>query len=182
MPQSLTQLPKTADVDIAGCDIYIRDHKVVTADGLFGAITWIVSDGDSNRETLYQFEKYGINFESAIECCAHELECDVRVLIYAIMQYAPSLLEDRRELLADFLESRAGRAIADMYAEKIRSCSNWGELYDEMDHKSKFQKDVGNKINADVDQWLHSLNLPKYDVCSDSSEKNSGILREDITP
>ena len=68
--QSLIQLPKTADIIIGMCHITIRNHKVTGDFGLFSDIMNIIVDPDSREYILVEFEKHGISFEAAIECCA----------------------------------------------------------------------------------------------------------------
>ena len=192
MPQSLIHLPKDAEFEIGGWDIIIRNHKIVNSDSLFLLITNMIGMDDSNRDTLYQFEKHGISYEAAIEYCVHELDNQVdllRILIfwnydypkieeidaYAILNRDSAKLVDfdtgnpvdhlirggqttvserHRQILSLFSKSVEGRNIANMFIEKIRSCNNWGELYDELHPQNKFNKDVGRRISAGLKQCL----------------------------
>ena len=160
MPQSLIQLPKTAEFVIRGWNVTIENHKIVNDEmGLFSTIIGVVDTSGSNKQTLYQLEKLGISFESAIECCASELELDVNILSEIIwyhigMQKPASILENEegKDLFLYFSKSVTGRIIADQYIEKIRSCNNWEELYEELNLKSKFRKDMTKKIRTGL-KW-----------------------------
>ena len=143
MPQSLIQMPKTADFYIKGHIIVIQNHKVVSYWSLFHQIVQIARDWENNRQTLAELEKYGISFEAAIECCAKELD-DPRTL-EEVLAWDRS----KTDVMRGFSESKEGRKMADMYIEKIRSCDDWGELYDEMQEKSQFSKDIKIRIRGE---------------------------------
>ena len=149
MGQSLTQMPKKTDFKICGWEISIMEHKARGSEGLYGRIVFIVEDPESNRDTIQQFEKYGISFEAAIECCAEELEENPGVLAWFI-----SWEYDMGDsgFIAGFSESEAGRSTATQLMEKIRSCDNWVELYDELHHSSRFQKEMKSKILKELEQ------------------------------
>ena len=153
MPQSLTQLPKDAYFRILGWEIKIRNHKIwgYFDSGFFGVMMHIIRDADSNKQTLYQYEKHGISFEMVIECCAQEFEEDAVILANIITRE----LHERRSF--SFSESAAGRKIAEQFIEKIRSCDDWGELYDEMYETSKFRKDIKNRIREGLEQQWHKV-------------------------
>ena len=158
MPQSLTRLPKTADFKIGGIFITIKNHKVTNDLDLLSKIMHIIWQSDSDRETLYQFENNGISYEAAIECCVLNLEKDARVLgdliyhdYYTKRVYKNGTDSNWNDILK-FSESAAGRIIADQLVEKIKSCDDWGELYDEMLYTSKFTKDITNRIRVEVKQ------------------------------
>ena len=168
MPQSLTQLPKTADFKIGGRWIVIDDHEVVSGDGLFSGIIYYVNSPYFDGQILYEFEKHGISFEMAIEECVRELEPDIKTFARVIRDngiYASiisdndiytSMMTDYRpdwNSRRDFTKSLGGRKIASQLIEKIRSCGNWGELYAELQHTSKFSKDMKNKIKEEIIQW-----------------------------
>ena len=152
MPQSLTQMPQRADFVIDGQTIEIRDHKVKSSSGLFGIMIRIMEGDESDRQSLCQFEKHGISFETAIECCAHDIENDVYVLgniifwNYDIKETKESGTFEHLNAVLAFSESTAGRTIAEQFIEKIRSCDDWEELCDEMHPTSKFYKDIKNRI------------------------------------
>ena len=144
MPQSLIQMPKDADIMIHGEPIKIRDHKVVSFWSLFVQIIRIAQNWNSNRNTLVEFEKHGISFEIAIEYCAKELEHNAGTLQGVLdMDYT------NKDVMSRFSRSEEGRKMADMYIEKIRSCDDWGELYDQMQLTSEFTKDMKSRINMD---------------------------------
>ena len=163
MPQDLTQLPKTADVDIAGCDIHIHNHKVVTADGLFGPIMYIVTWSDLPKNELVKFEKHGISYEAAIECCVLNLEKDAEVLTdliyhdYDMKRVSKNGTDSNWNDLHIFSKSVAGRIIAGQFVEKIRSCDNWEELYNELHLTSKFSTDMKNKIKREMEQQCRKV-------------------------
>ena len=154
MSQSLTQLPKTADIEIQGWHttwtLKIRNNKPDDEEGLFSEIMWIITESDPGNQILNKFEKHGISFEMAIECCAQELEENPKVFEYFIIwEYS---MGDSEELVASFSESVAGRTIAGQFVEKIRSCNNWEELYNEFHRTSKFQQDIKSRILKELEQ------------------------------
>ena len=152
MAQSLIQLPKDADFKIGKYRIGIKDHEIVNVTGLFGAVIGIIKDMPSHREILRQFEKYGISFEAAIERQIHEMEHNADILSDAIWRH--SLFEEmeykfgerRWDVCLKFSKSRAGRNIAELFIEKIRSCENWEELYDELKLTSVFQMEIRRMV------------------------------------
>ena len=157
MPQNLIQLPKKADFRIAGWTITIRNHKVAESSGLIGCIMKVADDVKSNRDTLYQFEKHGINFETAIEECARELEYDIETLgnfIYWNMNYikvsAGMTTNKDLDIIYKFAESEAGKKIAAQFIEKIRGCNNWEEIYDELQLTTKFSKYMKERIIKEI--------------------------------
>ena len=150
MAQSLIQLPKDAQFSIAGWDITIEDHMITNNYGLFGTIINMINSSNSNEKTLVEFEGYKISFECVIEECARELEQDTMILAWFIFkEYA---VTDLNEQIVRFVKSEAGRIIAGQFVEKIRSCDDWSELYDEMQHKSRFQQDMRNRIIGELEQ------------------------------
>ena len=164
MGQSLIQMPKEAKFEIAGWPIRIRRYMATNVDGLSGRIWHIIQDGDSDRQSLYQFEKRGVSFEAAIECCVSEMEHDGNMLTNIIWHgnilksvFHPSQMLNTRSKCKDFSESMAGRKIAEQFIEKIRSCDNWGELYDEMQMTSKFNQDMKNRIIYELEQQCRKV-------------------------
>ena len=156
MVQNLVMLPKKAEFSIDGWTIEIRNHKVKGTMGLFGKIMAIILDSESNRESLAEFEKHKISYEAVIEYCAHELECNIPVLAQFIKRYVeeefmhPVTVKNILPKTFVFSKSAAGRVIADQFVEKIRSCDNWEQLYDEMQQTSKFCKDIQKRIIKEV--------------------------------
>ena len=146
MPQSLTQLPEEADIRIARKNVTIQNHKVLERGGLTGRIRLIIEDENSDIQSLYQFEKHGVSYEAAIEYCAQEFEEDAVILANFIVRN----LNERRAL--SFSESVAGRKIAEQFIEKIRSCDNWGELYEELHRSSRFHQEIVDKISTELEQ------------------------------
>ena len=145
MPQSLIQLPESADIEIVGWGVTIRDHKVVSWDGLFSHMVRLVRDYNRGIQDLVKFEKHGISFECAIEESVRELEQDIeavaRILSFCCFD---------TDACSRISKSKGGRNIADRYIEKIRNCENWGELYDEIHPSSKFSKDMRNRIIKEI--------------------------------
>ena len=158
MPQSLTQMPKEASFVIRGWPIRIRDHEVVSDDGLFGEIMHMVKRPNTDRRVLARLEEHKINYETAIEYCARELENNTVILANIINWYynmgdiEKASWQYNRNIILDFSKMDAGRAIASQFIEKIRSCENWQELYDEMHLTSKFSKDMKKKIIREIKQ------------------------------
>ena len=159
MPQSLIQLPKEAKFKINGWNVIIHNHKVENSGtGIFYLIISTIQGSTSDLLTLTSFEKHGVGYESAIEYCAHELEHDVDTLAYVILLNRPirskktNVVKNQCDLVFKFSKSVRGRAIASQYVEKIRSCSNWEDLYDEMQLTSKFQKEMWNRITREIKQ------------------------------
>ena len=151
MPQSLIQLPKEAEFEIDGWPIHIQNHRV-TGNGLFSQILMIVSSLNSDANTLRLFEEHGISCEMIIEECAKELENDSEVLAHVIRWHCGNLkiksvlAIDTTDAIFLFSKSVPGRKIAEQFIEKIRSCDNWEELYDEMLLYSRFRMDVKRRI------------------------------------
>ena len=158
MPQSLVQMPEIADVKMTCWYIKIRNHKVVHANGLIGKIIFNAGLTNSDRRTFYKFEKHGISFECAVEYCAREIEKDVTILtniiwwVYEIKRIRYPSAKNNWLEVNKFSESGMGRNIAEQFIEKIRSCENWGELYDEMHPDSEFHKEMKNKIIGEIKQ------------------------------
>ena len=158
MPQSLIQLPKEADFKIDGRDIEIWDHKFGNDGGLIWHIICIIHSPFSNRETLTELEKHGISFEAVIEYCVTELERDIDIRTHIINWYhnIRNYLEcnttDEWIAIYNFSKSMTGKKIADKLVEKIRSCDNWEELYDELHRDSRFQKDLKKRIIGKMEQ------------------------------
>ena len=158
MPQSLIRMPETAEFIICGWNITILNRKIEGSGGFPLRILCIIEDSFSDREILYQFEKHGINFEMMIEECAREFEHEVKVLAKIIDWQRDKMIagglhvKKRRNDVNRFSKSVEGRLIADQYIEKIRSCNNWGELYDELNMQSKFQKDMKKRVKKEFVQ------------------------------
>ena len=157
MPQSLTQLPKKMEFAIAGWDITIEDHKIVDNNGLLNSIMHAVDDPGSDRNILYEFEKHGVSFEMVIEYCVWEIENDEDILA-DVMWYMNVIMELIHTIIGinmwsecrNFSKSVKGREISEQYTEKIRSCNNWEELYDEMQQTSKFHRDMKKRMNKEI--------------------------------
>ena len=161
MAQNLIGMPKTADFKINGYDITIRDHMILNTDGLFGDIMDMIRSSHTNIDTLCQFEKHGISFETAIEYCAKELEHNAEIFTGVIYWYYndfEGLKENSDngfwEPIHAFSKSAAGKAFAEQHIEKIRSCGNWGELHDELKKTSKFSVDMRNRITVEMKRCL----------------------------
>ena len=149
MPQDLTELPETAKFEIGGWGIIIREHKVVNLKGLFGCIMYITGDQNHDRDTLTRFEEYGISYEAAVEYCIKELECSTIILAEALFwNYHIHEIEK----ISKIPNNLAMKIIAEQFIEKIRSCDNWGELYDEMCDTSQFTKDMKKRVLGEIEQ------------------------------
>ena len=163
MPQSLIRLPKKADIEIVEVRIEIRDHKVPNKGGLMWFIMYLIQNHYSNKQTLVELEKYGVSYEAAIEYCAEEWEHDVNIRAYIISEYHSKWhsletdTEDAWEYMINFSKSVTGIKIANQFVEKIRSCDNWGELYDELRQNSRFQKDMKNRIINELEQQCRKV-------------------------
>ena len=162
MPQSLIQLPKDAEFEIEEWCIKIEDHQMMYGAGLFTVMMDIVKGGYSHRNTLYQFEKHGISFEAAIECCVRELEYDTDAFIDFIRQYCDGMkymgsVADSLRGCGAFSESEIGRKIATQFVEKIRSCDDWDEFCTEMSQKSKFITYIKKKIKEEMRQQCRKI-------------------------
>ena len=156
MPQNLIQIPETVEFSVLGYFVAIKNHEFATYYGLFGRINDIIRDSYSSGETLYQFEKHGISYEAAIECCVSELEHDTNVLANAISGHYKIWVDNKEGVnwltLVDFSGSDTGRVMASQFIEMIRSCDDWEQLYDHMQLNSKFQKEMKGKINGWLEQ------------------------------
>ena len=158
MPQNTIQLPKNAEFEIDGYGVTIQNHMVTNYGGLFGPIMYIVTCLDLPKNELVKFEKHGISYEAAIECCVLNLEKDAEVLTdliyhdYDMKRVSKNGTDSNWKDLHIFSKSVAGRKIAGQFTEKIRSCDDWGQLYEEMHHTSKFYKDMKNKIKEEMKQ------------------------------
>ena len=151
MPQNLIQLPEEADFTILKHYVTVRNHRIVFNDGLWNKILEIIRDSCADIHTLYWFEKYGISWETAVECCAGELENNPEILANTIRrhyQYNPECYGEYWQPLLDFSKSVAGRTIAGQHIEEIRSCDNWGELYDKLQITTEFSEDMKEKIKS----------------------------------
>ena len=151
MPQSLIPFPKAAEFYIGSNEVVIENHRIISALGLFALVIHIIHNSDSDRQTLSEFEKHGISFETVIEKCTRELEENAETLAEVIF---PIPTKNRTctihvkawDLTIHFSKSVAGRSIAEQFIEKIRNCNGWDELYDEMHSSSQFRKEMKNKI------------------------------------
>ena len=163
MPQSLTQLPKTADIKIVGgggheWEIKIHNHRIINcANGLWGVIIDIIRDSDSSMDTLYQFEKHGISWEMAVECFAHELEYNDNTALshtiywcHDILKFEEMITEKTLERIDGFSASPTGRSIAEMYVDTVRNCDNWEQLYLQMHPTSRFQKEMESMVVREI--------------------------------
>ena len=158
MPQSLTQLPKNALFKIGTCSVIIREHAVRNSHGLFDIVDQIITDAESDRNTLYSFEENKISYEAAIEWCVNEIEENVSMLADVLCRRYDknqniNPYDIRRHRFFVFSKSKAGKKIATQLMEKIRSCDNWGELYEEMQPTSQFQKDIGERITVEIERY-----------------------------
>ena len=160
MPQNLILLPKSADFEILGWPVKIQNHRAVHTDSLFTSISSIINKSTPGSiQTLVEFEKHKVSYEAVIEYCADEFENDVDVLTSVIRDYLIPEIKDidntqQWRVIHNFSKSMTGRSIAVMYIEKIRSCENWSELYEEMHYASRFNQDMKNRITAEMEQTI----------------------------
>ena len=163
MPQDLTQLPAEAEFTIGGWIVKIQDHKCANDSSLFCIIVSNIYNQYFGRQTLRQFEEHGISFETVVENCVVELEGDTNTLTRAISwhsfingtEYSP--LETNWNKIRNFSRGVAGRAVADQLVEKIRSCNNWEELYDELHLTSKFNKALVSRVKREMKQQCRKV-------------------------
>ena len=153
LPESMMELPESADIKMGVYQVTIRGHRVAYY-GLFDTIMEMIHDSDTDEDILYQFENSVISFETAIKYCSKEFKKDTWILagvifyLYDVQKHGESRIEFNARL--NFSKSVNGRSIAKQYTEKIKSCENWGDLYRQMHHTSKFQKEMKNKIQGEM--------------------------------
>ena len=155
MHQSLTRLPESLEFKIGVLQITIHNHQVMYA-GLLSAVIHIVLESKHDSQVLCQFEKYGISFESVVEYCSEELECDAKVLARIIClnyyenknRYDPSQTDLLK--IQMYSASEAGRKMADQHIDKIRSCDNWEDLYYKTHEISELCKKTNDEIFNEV--------------------------------
>ena len=161
MKQNIVSLPETADIEIAGKYIIIKNYEVVlTRGGFLYKIMCMVNDSEQDKNTLEKFEDYGVSFEAAIEYCIHEIEDDTEKLANIIWLYDDASdsknrwkqIDDKWSKMCNFSASVKGREIAEEFVENIRSCTNWVQLHETMNKKSVFQKDMKQKIEEGI-RW-----------------------------
>ena len=159
MTQGLVGLPESADIKIGDCEIEIRNHKLTNDAGLFGKMLEVIQLSNSDRYTLAEFEDHQISFETAIECCANELEDNIWVMAlamfykYGICEIIDADEENGRAVAYIYSKGDTGRQVAHQIIEKIRDCANWTELYDTLHQDSKFQKKTRKRIKEEIKQW-----------------------------
>ena len=162
MPQSLTQLPKEIDVDIDHMwHVPIKNHLIERPDYLLYTVTCVIDSPRTDKNTLFQFEAFGVNYESFTVACSDILKndpvgslCRVLFFHYGMCNYLTDMpngqSERRHDLIFRLLKSRLGKIYADILVEKIRSCDNWDDLYEEMHHTSKFHKYMRGRIEEEI--------------------------------
>ena len=158
MPQSLTQLPETANIGIGKTYTTIVNHKVTGYhSGIIGQILSVTKCKKCDRYSLAEFEKHGISFEAAIENSVLDLEDDnpdglasIVYWKYDIRELGGINQEWNHWACRNFAESAAGRIMAEQLVEKIRSCNNWEELYDELHMSSQFQQDIKSRLVREI--------------------------------
>ena len=171
--QSLVRLPETVDLKINDTSLHIRDHRVASGYGLYVWVSDIIQYIDSQRCKNSEFtyddwntvvtnmEKQGLVYEAVIEWCVQELENKTDILEHIVyFHYNITRIQRKTpiaislEVLSDFLKNDRGRSIANQLIEKIRSCDDWQDFYDEMRLTSRFNMDLKNRIQREVDQCL----------------------------
>ena len=104
----------------------------------------LTNNPDTDTRILSEFEKYGISYEAAIEECVKDLEYSPIRIIHIICN------GDIWDVMVSAVKRKVCMAITDQYIDKIRSCGNWQELYDEMHQTSEFQKNMKKKIKEEM--------------------------------
>ena len=162
VPQNLIQLPKNAEIQILGWGIGIRNHAMISPFTLIESVIGIIQDVRSDWQSLCQLEKHGINFETAIECCIDELENRTDPLEHIISNYYNicEFKDDENvdvDNLVEFSKVEAFRAATCQLVEKIRSCDDWQQLYEELHTSSTFQKGMKTRIIANMREQCHKV-------------------------
>ena len=155
--QSIVEFPKTVNFNICGWPISIYNHTVKVIGGLCTVLMSIVKDSKSDRNTLVKFEDHGISFNGVVEYCATELEDNPGRFATIIWgHYDVGRLQNKADIkciLAEFSKSGTGLVLAEKFADKIRDCANWEELYDILHPDGDFQKNITSKIREAIKQW-----------------------------
>ena len=157
MVQSLVRLPENADIKIGRWYVSIKNHRVVTTCGLLGRILGMIDDPDTDIGILSEFEKHGVSYEAVIEECVAEFD-RISVIKY-IMRFVYKFkmngvyVEEDQEIFNSFSKSDIGVTLEDKLVDKIRSCRNWDELYNEFHSTSKFSIDLKKIIKEEITQW-----------------------------
>ena len=92
-----------------------------------------------------------------IEHCAGELE-DTQSILECIFWWHLDLWKKQNGkrmnysagISLDFAANKVDRKFRDQYVDKIRSCDNWEELYDEFHHTSRFYRDMKSGIEKEL--------------------------------
>ena len=151
MAQSLTQLPKDAEIGIDGVFIYIKNHEITHPGGLFEWLDRIVNSKNWN-EAVVQMEKHGISFEAAVERCVTEIEHGPGVIRNIIGGYN-SLIREEWYSNAKFSKSDMGNTVSELLISKIRQCEGWDEYQDVMQKTSGFKNGINEYLNREWDRW-----------------------------
>ena len=61
--------------------------------------------------------------------------------------------KDDWDLILNFSESETGRKIAGQFTEKIKSCNDRKESYEELNLQNKFNKYKRQKTKEEIKQW-----------------------------
>ena len=152
MAQSIVELPESAMINADWLYLEIKDHKPANGAKLFGIIMSVVDSASSDKNTLPKLEGYGISFEALIEQCCKELEDGHQVLADVIswryFNYKTKTTDQNKnwDKIHNFTKTPEGKMVTEQFAEKIRDCENWEELFYEMRTDSKFSQDIKNII------------------------------------
>ena len=152
MTQGMEQLPCEADFRILGWCVKIKNHKVMNHFGLFGSMMDIAKDSHFGSQFLTEFEGNGITCKAAIQHSATELENNPEILAYLTLTHycfweiKEDCSENDWDEILNFSKSVEGRNIAGMISEKIKSCTNWQDVYDELRPKSAFNCGMTGEI------------------------------------
>ena len=163
MVQNIVRLPETAHFIIHGLSFTIENHKVTSSLGLYQLMEWIMLASLSEKYDGWdeKMQQQNISCEAVIECCAKEMEENVRTLAQLIWKYYSREIHsvthgdtdiDYWNKLVSFSSSNTGREIAAEITEKIRDWDDWDVLCREMNPKSAFHNYMRRKIKAKL-KW-----------------------------
>ena len=159
MTQSMTRLPKSAEIQALGNTLVIKDHVITSEWNLIEWIFQVINyqDRDIWNNMVKDLDANKLSYEAAIECCAQEIEDDydtfgnIIYCHYDIKKYTCRDAEEHLQAVLAGSHSQECIKISEQFMEKIRSCDNWGDLYDEMQSTSKFIENMKKQISHILD-------------------------------
>ena len=142
--QGIVLLPESAYIFILSGGIKIENHK--TTSSLLVWILGLIRDDDWNYwdEALSKMKNLKFQFEAVIDTCATELE-DSDIIFERILQdhYDIGI---HPAILHEFVTSNSGLELKQNLVVKIRNCTTWKKLHDEMRLESEFNKNIKKQI------------------------------------